>query len=319
MARLSESPSWAIRKTWRIHEKIIQTGLLLSACLSILTTAGIVGVLLVNAVSSPGESTAFFEDVSISEFLFGTDWNPVEGESARFGILPLICGTMHVAVISSLISVPAGLGAAIYMSEYAGPRERAFLKPVLELLAGIPTVVYGFFALRFVTPWLLQPFFELFGIHIGPYNVLSGGIVVGVMVTPLVASLSEDVIRAVPRTLREAAYALGSTKLDVSMRVVVPAALSGILAAFLLAFSRAIGETMAVTIACGNTVQVTANPLGSVMTMTGAMVLQSSGDTSLDSVSYKSIYAIGLALFSMTLVIYVISGWIMRRFREVYQ
>lgn len=308
-----------LRRGTHVREKLIQIGLFGCAAVSVLTTAGIIFVLLGNAVYAPGEQRAFFERVSVSEFLGGTHWKPVEGSGGAFGILPLVCGTMMVALIASAISVPTGLGAALYMSEYAGPRERNFLKPVLELLAGVPTVVYGFFALNFVTPVLLKPMLHLAGIEIGVFNVLSGGIVVGIMVTPLVASLSEDVFRAVPRSLREAAYALGSTKLDVSVKIVVPAALSGILAAFLLAFSRAIGETMAVTIACGNKIQLSVNPAESIMTMTGFMVHQSAGDNSAASIGYKSIYAVGLALFVMTLVINLISGWILRRFREVYQ
>ena len=298
---------------------MIQALLFGSAVLSVLTTAGIIFVLLSNAVYAPGDAKAFFERVSVWEFLTSTHWKPVEGANASFGILPLICGTLMVALIACLISVPTGLGAAIYMSEYAAPRERSAIKPVLELLAGIPTVVYGFFALNFVTPLLLKPLLHLFGIELGVFNVLSGGIVVGIMVTPLVASLSEDVIRSVPRSLREAAYALGSTRFDVSMKVVVPAALSGILAAFLLAFSRAIGETMAVTIACGNKIHFSLDPTESIMTMTGFMVHQSSGDNSADSIGYKSIYAVGLALFGITLLINLLSGWILRRYREVYQ
>jgi phosphate transport system permease protein len=205
------------------------------------------------------------------------------------------------------------------MSEYAHPREREFLKPVLEILAGIPSVVYGFFALKFITPWVLKPLFSALGLEISIFNSLSAGIVVGIMVTPLIASLSEDVIRAVPRSLREAAYALGSTRFDVSARVVVPAALSGILASFLLAFSRAVGETMAVAIAAGGNPLLTLNPLRGAQTMTGFMVHASTGDSAADSISRMSMYAVGITLFVMTLVINLLSGWIMRRYREVYQ
>lgn len=319
MSSIAEPIFRAGRRSSHAREKLIHLILFCCAVISVLTTAGIIFVLLGNAVYAPGDQRAFFERVPVGEFLTGTHWKPVEGPSGAFGILPLVTGTLMVALIASAISVPTGLGAAIYMSEYAAPRERNFLKPVLELLAGVPTVVYGFFALNFVTPVVLKPVLHLVGVEIGVFNVLSGGIVVGIMVTPLVASLSEDVIRAVPRSLREAAYALGSTKLDVSVRIVVPAALSGILAAFLLAFSRAIGETMAVTIACGNKIQMTLDPTESIMTMTGFMVHQSAGDNSTDSIGYKSIYAVGLALFAITLIINLISGWIMRRFREVYQ
>jgi phosphate transport system permease protein len=205
------------------------------------------------------------------------------------------------------------------MSEYAHPREREFLKPVLEILAGIPSVVYGFFALKFITPWVLKPLFSLLGLEISIFNSLSAGIVVGIMVTPLIASLSEDVIRAVPRSLREAAFALGSTRFDVSARVVVPAALSGILASFLLAFSRAVGETMAVAIAAGGNPLLTLNPLRGAQTMTGFMVHASTGDSAADSISRMSMYAVGITLFVMTLSINLLSGWIMRRYREVYQ
>jgi phosphate transport system permease protein len=311
---------WATRRSSRRHERIIQIALLCCAAMSVFTTAGIICVLLGNAVYAPGAGTAFFERISIREFLTETRWKTVEGPGGHFGILPLLSGTLMVGLIASAVSIPAGLGAAVYMSEYAAPKERNMIKPVLEVLAGIPTVVYGFFALKVITPWVLRPVFQgWLGIPVETYNVLSAGLVVGIMVTPLVASLSEDVIRAVPRSLREAAYALGSTRLDVSLRVVVPAALSGILAAILLAFSRAIGETMAVTIAAGSRIQIASNTLEGAATMTAFMVQQSSGDSSADSIGYKSIYAVGLALFVMTLAINMASGWILRRYREVYQ
>jgi phosphate transport system permease protein len=312
-------PAWASQRVSRRHEKLIQAALFLCAALSVLTTAAIILVLLTNAVYAPGNKTAFFERVSLWEFISGTHWKPIDGPGGKFGILPLLSGTFMVAVIASLVSVPSGLGAAIYMSEYASPREREFLKPILEVLAGIPSVVYGFFALKFITPWILKPFFGLFGIDLHIFNTLSAGIVVGIMVTPLIASLSEDVIRSVPRSLREAAFALGSTRFDVSVRIVVPAALSGILAAFLLAFSRAIGETMAVTIAGGQQAIATLNPLQGAQTMTGFMVHASTGDSAADSISRMSIYAVGIALFVITLTINIISGWILRRYREVYQ
>lgn len=311
---------WAKRRGSRVHEKLIQVFLFFCAAISILTTAGIITVLLSNAVYAPGDGKAFFERVSLWEFLTGTHWKTVDGPEGRFGVLPLLSGTLMVGLIASCVCIPTGLGAAVYMSEYAAPGERNLIKPMLEILAGIPTVVYGFFALKVITPYLLKPIFQdTMGIPVETYNILSAGLVVGLMVTPLVASLSEDVIRAVPRSLREAAFALGSTRLDVSARVVVPAALSGILAAVLLAFSRAIGETMAVTIAAGSRIQLATNSLEGAATMTAFMVQQSSGDSSADSIGYKSIYAVGLALFVMTLTINLISGWIMRRYREVYQ
>lgn len=313
------SPTWTSRRVSRRGEKVIQAVLFVCAALSVLTTAAIILVLLTNAVYAPGTKKAFFEQVSLWDFLTGTHWKPVDGTAGRFGMIPLLSGTIMVAVIASLVSVPAGLGAAIYMSEYAAPREREILKPILEILAGIPSVIYGFFALKFITPWILKPALGLFGLELGTFNALSAGIVVGIMVTPLIASLSEDVIRAVPRSLREAAYALGSTRFDVSARVVVPAALSGILAAFLLAFSRAIGETMAVVIAGGQQPIATLNPLRGAQTMTSFMVHASTGDSAADSISRMSIYAIGIALFVITLTINIISGWILRRYREVYQ
>jgi len=316
---MGKLPAWAVQRVSRRHEKLIQAALFLCAALSVLTTAAIILVLLGNAVYAPGARNAFFEQVSLWDFLTGTHWKPVDGPAGRFGIIPLLSGTIMVAVIASMVSVPAGLGAAIYMSEYAAPREREFLKPVLEILAGIPSVVYGFFALKFITPWILKPALGFFGLELGTFNALSAGIVVGIMVTPLIASLSEDVIRSVPRSLREAAYALGSTRFDVSVRVVVPAALSGILAAFLLAFSRAIGETMAVVIAGGQQPIATLNPLRGAQTMTSFMVHASTGDSAADSISRMSIYAIGIALFAITLTINLISGWILRRYREVYQ
>lgn len=312
-------PAWASRRVSRHHEKLIRTALFLCAALSVLTTAAIILVLLTNAVYAPGAKVAFFERISVWDFLTGLHWKPVDGEAGRFGIIPLMCGTMMVAVIASLVSVPAGLGAAIYMSEYASSREREFLKPVLEVLAGIPSVVYGFFALKFITPWILKPLFSMIGLNLQIFNTLSAGIVVGIMVTPLIASLSEDAIRSVPRSLREAAFALGSTRFDVSVRIVVPAALSGILAAFLLAFSRAVGETMAVTIAGGQQAIATLNPLQGAQTMTGFMVHASTGDSSADSISRMSVYAVGIALFAITLTINILSGWILRRYREVYQ
>ncbi|MFZ9092087.1 MAG: phosphate ABC transporter permease subunit PstC, partial [Planctomycetaceae bacterium] len=310
---------WFSAKKNRRHETVIRTGLFVCAALSVLTTGAIVYVLLSNAVYAPGDKTAFFERVTVTEFLTSTQWKPVEGDRGRFGIWPLLSGTMMVALISSLVSIPAGLGAAIYMSEYAGPRERQFLKPALELLAGIPSVVFGFFALKFVTPWLLKPVLGLLNLDVSIFNSLSAGIVVGVMVTPLIASLSEDVIRSVPRSLREAAHALGSTKFDVSMKVVVPAALSGILASFLLAFSRAVGETMAVAIAAGGNPVMAMNPLKGSQTMTGFMVHASTGDSAADSISRMSMYAVGITLFLLTLLINLISGWILRRYREEYQ
>lgn len=265
---------------------------------------------------------AFFQQVSLKQFLTDTEWSPQmpRKRQQKFGILPLLWNTLMVTGIAALIGVPIGLAAAIYLSEYAGPRERAMVKPILEILAGIPTVVYGYFALMFVTPWVLRPLFQdLLGFKVHFFNAASGGIVVGIMIIPMVASLSEDVLRAVPRSLREAAYALGATKFDVSVKVIVPAALSGIIASFLLAVARAIGETMAVTLACGRTPTLTANPFEQIGTMTAYIVQVSQGDTPVGSLVYKSIFAIALTLFLITLTMNLISQWILRRYREAYQ
>ena len=215
--------------------------------------------------------------------------------------------------------MPLGILSAIYLSEYAKPKTRSIIKPILEVLSGMPTVVYGYFALIFVTPYLVQPFFHSFlGWEVDSTNALSAGIVMGVMIMPMVCSLSEDAIRAVPRSLREAGYALGSTKYDVSLKVVVPAALSGIVAAFLLAMARAIGETMLVAIAAGNNPKLTVNPLKSIQTMTTFIVNTSKGDTPSGTIEYQSLYAVALCLFVITFTMNVISHAVMRRFREVY-
>lgn len=296
------------------REYVIKSLLFGCAFLSIFTTVGIIWVLL-------AETLSFFGDVSVVEFLTETRWTPTfEGDQKHFGIMPLICGTFLVAIIAALIGLPLGLLSAIYLSEYATPKARSIAKPVLEILAGIPTVVFGYFALVFVTPCVLRPVFQtMLGIEVGIYNALSAGIVVGIMIVPTVCSLSEDALRVVPTSLREAAYALGSTKLDVSLRIVVPAALSGIIASFLLAFSRAIGETMAVTIAAGQQPVLNLNPFQSVETMTAFIVNISLGDTPVGSIEYKSLYAVAFTLFALTLLMNIISQWVMRRYREEYQ
>jgi phosphate transport system permease protein len=314
----------------RAREFVIRTGLLMCAGVSILTTAGIVFVLFSNAVYdlSPQRigadgiaktNEAFFQQVSVKQFVTETRWTPQFADK-HFGILPLICGTLLISGIAALIGLPIGLSSAIYLSEYASPRARSIIKPVLEVLAGIPTVVYGYFALVFVTPYVLRPLFQEFlGFDVSVFNAASAGIVVGIMIIPMISSLSEDVLRSVPRSLREAGYALGSTRFDVSTKVVVPAALSGIIASFLLAIARAIGETMAVTIAAGQMATVTANPFRSVATMTSYIVNVSLGDTEIGSIEEKSIYAVGLTLFVMTLGMNIVSQFVLRRFREVYQ
>lgn len=292
-----------------IKEQAIRLLFFCCAAVSILTTVGIITVLVKGTMD-------FFAEVSPIDFLTGTRWTPA---SEVFGVLPIAWNTILVALIAASVSLPAGLSIAIYLSEYAPPRTRGLVKPVLEILAGIPTVVYGFFALTFITPVILQPAFGVLGIEVSGFNALSGGIVVGIMIIPMVSSLSEDVLRAVPRGLREASYALGSTKLDVSLKVVVPAALSGIIAAFLLAVSRAIGETMAVTMAAGNKPNLSLNVTESIQTMTAYIVSVTSGDAVLGSVHYNSLYAVGMTLFVMTLLMNLLSATILRRFREVYQ
>ncbi len=286
-------------------ERAVEYALGFCALVSVLTTLGIAGVLLV-------ESLHFFAEVSIVEFLTETRWTP-QFIDKHFGIWPLLSGTLLVTVIAALVALPIGLMSAIFIAEYAPERVRKVLKPGLELLAGIPTVVYGYFALTFVTP-LLQTFVP--GLNI--YNALSAGIVVGVMIIPMVSSLSEDAIRAVPRSLAEGAYALGATRIEVVLRVMVPGAVSGIVASFILALSRAIGETMIVTLAAGAMPNLTANPAESVQTMTAFIVNVSLGDTPQGTVEFYSLFAVGLVLFLMTLSMNFLANLIIRRYRERY-
>lgn len=286
-------------------ERVIGSVLFAAGAVSVLTTAGIVIVLI-------WESVAFFRRVPIGEFLTGTTWTPLF-EPQHFGVLPLVAGSVLVAAIAGLIAIPLGLGAAIYLSEYAPLRLRRVLKPILEILAGVPTIVYGYFALTFVTP-ILQSFIP----GLGVFNALSAGIVVGIMVLPLIASLSEDAMAAVPRALRQGAYALGATKFEVAARVVTPAALSGIVASFILAISRAIGETMAVVVAAGMTPNLTFDARQSVQTLTAYIVQVSLGDTPFGSIEYQSIFAVGLVLFAVTLVMNIFGLWFLKRYREVY-
>jgi phosphate transport system permease protein len=286
-------------------EFLIEWALFLCALLSIGTTAGIIVVLAV-------ETFAFFSEVSIVEFLFGTEWTPLFA-SPRFGVLPLVAGTALVSSIAMLVAVPMGLLSAIYLSEYADPRIRRTIKPVLEILAGVPTVVYGYFALLFVTP-LLQRFIpELAG-----FNALGPGIVMGIMILPLVSSLAEDAMQAVPRGLREGSYALGATRMQTSIRIIVPAALSGITAAFILAASRAIGETMIVAIAAGQQPRLTWNPMVPIETMTAYIVQVSMGDTPQGTLEYRTIFAVGTLLFLSTFVLNLASAWLRERFRQEY-
>jgi phosphate transport system permease protein len=309
------------RVTWtRISEWLIQGGLFFCAFVSVLTTASILYVLITETFFSANPNDpAFFQRVSLKQFLFDHRWSPNFSDK-HFGIWPLACGTFLITTIAGLVGLPIGILSAIYLSEYAGPRTRNWIKPMLEILAGIPTIVYGFFGLAVVTPYVIRPVFQgLFGIETQGLNAMSGGIVVGIMLIPMVCSLSEDALRAVPRSLREAGYALGSTKYDVSVGVVVPAAFSGIIASFLLALSRAVGETMAVAIACGTSPVMTLNPLRSIQTMTSFIVNMTMGEVPVGTIEYKSLYAVAFCLFFTTLVMNIISQWVMRRFREVYQ
>jgi phosphate transport system permease protein len=251
--------------------------------------------------------------VSLREFFTGRKWNPQIGQ---FGILPLVNATLMTSLIAVLVALPLGLSVAIYLSEYASDRARSVLKPILEILSGVPTVVYGYFALTFMTPLLRS----VFGVQtVDIYNTASAGLVIGILILPLVSSMSEDALRAVPRSLREAAYGLGATKLETAVRVVLPAALSGIAAAFIVAISRAIGETMIVAIAAGAGPNFTFNPFKAAETMTGHIVRISGGDISYDSIDYNSLFAIGLLLFLVTLLLNIISQRVVRRFREVYE
>ncbi|MGD2047748.1 MAG: phosphate ABC transporter permease subunit PstC [Gemmatimonadota bacterium] len=289
-----------------LKEGVIGALLFACAAASTLVTAGVVLVLL-------RETITFFTEVPIIDFLTDTRWEPMFQEK-HFGVLPLLMGSVMVAGGAGILALPVGLMTAIFLSEYSGPRLRRMLKPVLEILAGIPTVVYGYFALTFVTPVLriFIPDTEIF-------NAASASIVVGVMIIPTVSSLSEDALRAVPSSLREGAYGLGATKLEVSTRVVVPAALSGVIASFILAISRAIGETMAVTIAAGNLPNMTMNPFESIQTMTAYIVQVSLGDTPQGTIVYRTLFAVAMTLFLITLAMNVLSQWVLSRFREEYQ
>lgn len=297
--------SLAARKS-RLGEKALTGLFFFCAFISVITTVSVIVILAVETVS-------FFEEVPISEFLFGTQWTPLF-EPQSFGILPLLAGTLQIVVGSSLVALPIGVASAIYLSEYASDRVRSVIKPVLEILAGIPTVVYGYFALTFITPILqtLWPQTQVF-------NAASAAIVVGIMTLPMVASLCDDALRSVPDSLRQGAYSLGGTSFEVTIRVVVPAALSGIFAAFVLAVSRAIGETMAVTLAAGATPNLTLNPLESIQTMTAYIVQVSLGDTPTGTLTYKTLFAVGALLFAITLALNIVANWVMRRYREVYE
>lgn len=290
----------------RPGERVVQALLLACATLTAAVTVGIVAVLV-------GQTVAFFRAVPLGEFLAATRWTPHFADPS-YGVAPLVAGSFLVAALAGAVALPTGLLSAVFLSEYAPPRARAVLKPLLEILAGIPTVVYGYVALTFVTP-LLQAVFD----DIRLFNALSAGLVVGVMILPMVISLAEDALRAVPDRLREASFGLGATRFETSMRVVVPAAASGIAASFILALARAVGETMVVTLAAGNLANLTLNPLESVQTMTSFIAQVSLGDTPRGSVLYQSLFAVGLTLFLITLAMNVVSQWALGRIRERYR
>lgn len=300
-------PAFDLRRRGRraFNERLIKGVFLLAALVSVGTTLGVVVALF-------SETVAFFREVSLGEFFGDTRWTPLFS-SKRFGIWSLISATFLTSAIALLIAVPLGLLSAIYLSEFAPPRVRDIIKPLLEILAGVPTVVYGFFALLFLTP-ILQNFIP----GLGTFNSLSAGLVMGVMIVPLVSSLSEDALSAVPRSLRQGAYALGATRREVATQVVVPAALSGIVASIVLALSRAVGETMIVAIAAGQSPNFTLDPRVTVETMTAYIVQVSLGDTPTGSLEYQTIFAVGSTLFVITFMLNLFSHWFVKRFREVY-
>lgn len=294
----------AQRKRW--GEGVVKGALALCALVSIATTVGIVAALLEPSIE-------FFREISFVAFFTGTDWAPLF-QPARFGVLPLIVGTLSVTFWAIAVAVPFGLGAAIYLSEYARPGVRKVLKPALEVLAGVPTVVYGYFALVTFTPFLRS-----LGLEVQIFNAFSAGVVMGIMIIPTVASISEDAMSAVPQTLRDGAYALGSNKLEVSLRIVVPAAISGIVASFVLGISRAVGETMIALLAAGQLAQLTFHPFEPVETMTAFIAATGIGDVPTGSTAYKTIFAVGLTLFVMTLAMNLVAIRLVRKYREVYE
>lgn len=291
-------------QVWK--ERLIYAGLASMASISVLTTVGIVLVLMT-------ETWQFFQVVSPVEFFTGTEWSPLL-EPQHFGVLPLVCGTLLIAIGAAFVALPLGLCTAIYLSEYASPRFRSIVKPILEILAGIPSVVYGYFAIILISP-IVRYFFPSAGI----FNAASAIVVVAIMIIPMVVSISEDTLRSVPRSLREAAYALGATRFEVTSRVVVPAAFSGIIASFILAIARAMGETMAVTLAAGATPSMTFNPLQGIQTMTAYIVQISQGDTPAGTIEYRTIFAVCMALFVLTLTMNIIAQSILARYREEYE
>lgn len=289
----------------KIREGIIETILFLSALSSVLITIGIVVVLSY-------ESFGFFREISLREFFTETQWTPLFAEP-KFGILPLVSGTLLTTAIALIVALPLGLTVTVYLSEYAPHRLREIIKPILELLAAVPTVVYGYFALLFLTP-ILQKFIP----DLSGFNALSPGIIMGIMIIPYVSSVSEDAMKAVPMHIREGSYAMGATKLQTAFKVVIPSAFSGIAAAFIIGISRAVGETMVVAIAAGMLPNFTVNPLEPVQTLTGYIVQVSLGDVPHGTIEYKTIFAAGITLFLITLVFNIIGFWLRKRIREAY-
>jgi len=300
------------RRLNKLNERLIVGLFGFFALISIATTLGII-------LTLASETWAFFQTVPISRFLTDTEWTPLFTDP-QYGIFVLLSGTFLTSVVAIIVALPLGLLSAIYLSEYAPAKLRRWVKPVLEVLAGVPTVVFGYFALLFVTPLLQDTIFSLpFTPDLQGFNALSAGGVMGIAITPLVASISEDTIYAVPQDLRQGAYAMGCTKKEVVTGVVIPAALSGIVASFILAISRAVGETMIVTVAAGQNPNLTLNPLVSVQTMTSFIVQVSLGDAPTGSIAYQTLFAVGSTLFLITLVLNIFSFWFVRRFRETYE
>ncbi|HEX5621068.1 MAG TPA: phosphate ABC transporter permease subunit PstC [Solirubrobacteraceae bacterium] len=291
-------------------ESAIRIALFAAAALSVVTTLAIVGSLLL-------ETIHFFQRVPLSDYLFGTKWSPLfAGEQQSFGVVPLVWGTIYLSIIALIVAIPLGLLTAIYLSEYAPNRVRKVVKPVLEILAGVPTIVFGYFALTFFTPDVLR---DILHLDVGVYNGLAAGVIMGLLVLPTIASVAEDAMSAVPASLREGAFGLGASKLQVSIRVVFPAALSGIVAALVLGASRAMGETVIVLIAGGQAPNLSLNPLESFQSMAAFIAATARGDTPTGSIEYQTIFAVGFTLFALTLILNAISIRLVRKYRQVYE
>jgi phosphate transport system permease protein len=304
-AQLTISPRLAKNIRRNVKERMIELILMLAALVAVATTFAIVGVLLY-------ESLSFFKTVSVVEFFTDTQWTPLF-EDAHYGIMPLVSGTLTTSAIALAVAVPIGTVSAIFLSEFASHKTREIIKPILELLVGVPTVVFGYFALFFVTPMLQTIYPDL-----PSFNMLGAGIVMGVMIIPYIASMSEDAMRAVPMSMREGSYAMGATRFQTAIKVVTPAAISGIVAAYILAISRAVGETMVVAIAAGQQPNLTFNPLESAATITAYIVQVAMGDLPHGSIGYQSIFAAGLVLMAMTLSFNIIGHWVRKKYRESY-